>query len=395
MTYDFDTVIDRRGTSCLKYDQAERRGYPSDILPLWIADMDFPTAPAVLDALRKTVEHGIFGYSQSLDDYYEAAANWFTEHFGWHPQKSWLVKTPGVVFALAMAIKAYTSIGDAVIIQTPVYYPFYEVIENNSRRIVENPLVNINGHYEIDFDDFEKKITDNNIKLFILCSPHNPVGRVWKISELKKLGEICLKHDVIIVSDEIHCDFVFPQYKHYIFSQACPELADRTVICTAASKTFNLAGLQISNIWIQNSRLRSKFLHEVVDCGYTEFSIMGINATKAAYSDGGDWHENNWKYIQENFAYLREFLKTRLPYIHLIEPEGTFFAWLDFSELGLDKKSLNDLIINKAGLWLDSGHVFGAASAQYQRIVMAAPRKVIIQALEQLEYAIHSFPLSA
>ena len=263
------------------------------------------------------------------------------------------------------------------------------MIQNNSRKLVENPLVNINGHYEIDFEDFEKKIIENDVKLFILCSPHNPVGRVWKVEELKRLGEICKRHDVIIISDEIHCDFVFPEYRHTIFTQACPELADRTIICTAASKTFNLAGLQISNIWIADRSLRHRLKREIVNCGYTEFSIMGIAATKEAYLHGQEWHEKSWEYIRGNFDFLRGFLSEKLPQIRLIEPEGTYFAWLDFSGLKLDRKQLNELIVHKAGLWLDSGHIFGAASEQYQRIVMASPRALIEQALDKLEKAIN------
>ena len=387
--YDFDTIVERRGTSCLKYDQAERRGYPSDILPLWIADMDFPTAPPILEKLAETVKRGIFGYSQSLDDYCRITVKWFERNFEWTPNKEWLVKTPGVVFALATAVKAFTEKGDAVLIQPPVYYPFYEVITNNERKLVENRLKNINGHYEIDFDDFEKKIAENNVKLFILCSPHNPVGRVWKVDELRRLGEICEKYNVLIVSDEIHCDFVFPEYKHTIFCKACPQFADRTIICTSASKTFNLAGLQLSNIWIPNRRLRYKFKSEVVSSGYTEFSIMGIEATKAAYSEGADWHEKSWEYIRENFDFLRNFLEKRLPQIKLVEPEGTYFAWLDCSGLGLDVKELNEMIIKKAGLWLDSGNIFGKESEQFQRIVMASPRKLIEKALLQLESAVY------
>lgn len=387
--YDFDTIVDRRGTSCLKYDQAVNRGYSPDILPLWIADMDFPTAPPILEKLSETVRHGIFGYSQSLDDYYQITAKWFEKNFSWTPQKEWLVKTPGVVFALATAIKAFTDTDDAVLIQTPVYYPFYEVINNNKRKLVENKLINVNGHYEIDFDDFEKKIHENDVKLFILCSPHNPVGRVWTADELLKIGNICEKYDVLIVSDEIHCDFVFPGYKHRIFTQACPQFSERAIICTSASKTFNLAGLQLSNIWIPNRKLRYKFKSEVVSSGYTEYSIMGIEATKAAYSKGRDWHDKNWEYIRENFDFLRDFLEKRLPEIKLIEPEGTYFAWLDCSGLGLDVKELNHLIIKKAGLWLDSGKIFGKDSEQYQRIVMASPRKLIEKALLKLEAAIN------
>ncbi|MBR1592416.1 MAG: pyridoxal phosphate-dependent aminotransferase [Ruminococcus sp.] len=386
--YDFDKIVDRKGTSCLKYDQAVSRGYSPDILPLWIADMDFPTAPEILESLHKTVNHGIFGYSQSLDDYYQAAADWFTEYFDYTPDKKWLVKTPGVVFALAMAIRAFTEKGDCILIQTPVYYPFYEVIRNNDRKIIENPLVNINNHYEIDFADFENKIKDNNVKLFILCSPHNPVGRVWSCDELRRMGQVCEKYNVIIISDEIHCDFVFPGYRHTVFTNACPEVRDRVIICTSPSKTFNTAGLQISNLWIENPSMRHKLKSEIVSTGYTEFNIMGIEAEKAAYTNGRPWHEENWKYIRENFGFLREFLKNHIPQIKLIEPEGTYFAWLDCSGLGLDREKLNELIIGKAGLWLDSGHIFGKSSEQFQRVVMASPRKIIEQALTNLERAV-------
>ena len=387
--YDFDTVIDRHGTSCLKYDQAVRRGYPADILPLWIADMDFKTAPEILESLHRTVNHGIFGYSQSLDDYFEAVSYWFYSHFNWNPEKEWLVKTPGVVFALSMAVRAFTQKGDPVLIQTPVYYPFYEVIRDNGRKVAENQLVNVNGHYCMDFDDFERKIVQNGIKLFILCSPHNPVGRVWTADELKRVGEICKKYGVTVISDEIHCDFIFPGFKHTVFTQACPELADSTIICTSASKTFNIAGLQLSNIWVKNRTLRHRLKAEIISSGYTEFSIMGIEATKTAYTEGERWHEENWKYIRDNFDFLRDFLSSRIPQIKPAETQGTYFAWLDCSALGLDTEQLNEFIVKKAGLWLDSGRIFGKASEQFQRIVMASPRKIIEQALTQLENAVN------
>ena len=386
--YDFDTVIDRYHTNSLKYDFAAERGYPENVLPLWVADMDFLAAPPVLEAMQETVNHGIFGYSKPKEDYYEAAASWFAHYFGWKPGKSWLVKTPGVVFALSMAVRAFTSPGDAVLIQTPVYYPFYSVITNNQRTVVENPLVYHDGNYQIDFDDFEEKIREYHIRLFILCSPHNPTGRVWKREELQKLGEICQKYQVIVISDEIHCDFVLPGNRHYIFSQACPELAESTVICTAPSKTFNLAGLQISNIWVKNPELRRAFKKEIISCGYTEFNLFGLNAAKAAYQKGHDWHERSWEYIQENLNYLRRFLERRIPEIRLTNSQGTYFAWLDCSGLGLDRERLNHLIVHDAGLWLDAGHIFGEQGALFQRIVLACPRAVLRQALHQLENAV-------
>ncbi len=387
--YDFDKVFERHGTNSLKYDFAAERGYPKDILPLWVADMDYKTSPAILKALHEAVDHGIFGYSRSKSDYYEAAAGWFSRRLDWTPENKWLVQTPGVVFALSMAIRAYTQEGDGVIIQPPVYYPFYSVVRDNKRTLIENELLYINGHYEIDFDDFEEKIKRNNVKLFILCSPHNPVGRVWTAEELEKIGRICARYNVIIVSDEIHCDFVFPNHRHTVFTKAFPEAENRSVICTAPSKSFNLAGLQISNIWIADRELRHKFKKEVANCGYTEFSALGIVAAKAAYESGEDWFDECWKYIRGNFDFLKKFLREHIPQIKLIEPEGTYFAWLDCSGLGLTKAQLNELVVDKAGLWLDAGHIFGKNSEQFQRVVLACPRATLQRALIQLEKAVN------
>lgn len=386
--YDFDTVIDRYNTDCLKYDFAERRGYPKDILPLWVADMDFKTSPRILEALHSAVEHGIFGYTNPGEDYAAVVARWFSERFDWTPKSKWLVNTPGVVFALSMAVRAFTEKGDSVLIQSPVYYPFYSVVEDNGRRLVTNELVYKNGRYEIDFDDFENKIKTENVKLFILCSPHNPVGRVWREEELRQMGEICRRYDVIVASDEIHCDFVYGGHKHTVFTRACPELLNRTIICTAPSKSFNIAGLQISNIWIADGELRARFKRERAACGYTEVNALGLAAAKAAYESGGEWLAECWDYIGQNLGFLREYLRERLPQIKLVEPEGTYFAWLDCSELGLDRKQLNELIINKAGLWLDAGHIFGERSEQFQRIVLACPRKTLEQALDKLYEAV-------
>jgi cystathionine beta-lyase len=387
--YDFDTVIDRKNTNSLKWDFAVERGRPADVLPLWVADMDFPAPQPVLDALRKAVDHGIFGYSDTKEDYYRAVSGWFRDRFGWETKPEWLVKTPGVVFALAMAVRALTKPGDAVLIQPPVYYPFFSVVRDNDRKLVESPLVYENGRYSIDFTDFEEKITQNGVKLFILCSPHNPVGRVWTREELQKLGDICQRHGVFVVSDEIHCDFAFPEHPHTVFAAAAPALAERSIVCTAPSKTFNLAGLQTSNIWISDEKVRAAFLKEIDRSGYSQLNSLGLVACQAAYESGGEWLGQCRAYLRGSLDFLQDFLAQHIPEIRLVEPEGTYFAWLDCSRLGLGRKELNDLVANRARLWLDAGHIFGGGADQFQRVVLACPRATLEQALTRLEQAIH------
>ena len=271
-TYNFDREIDRKNTNSLKYDFAVERGRDADVLPLWVADMDFQAPKPVLDALQNAVSHGIFGYSEVKGEYFDALYRWFDSRFDWQPKSEWLVKTPGVVFALAMAVRALTKEGDSVLIQPPVYYPFFEVIRDNNRKIVESPLLLADGHYEIDFDDLEEKIASQNVKLFLLCSPHNPVGRVWTKEELQKLGELCDRYHVFVVADEIHCDFAFPEHPHTIFAKACPQLEENMILCTAPSKTFNLAGLQVSNIWVPGKEFRDRFKAEINAAGYSQVS---------------------------------------------------------------------------------------------------------------------------
>lgn len=391
--YDFDRQIDRRNTNSLKYDFAVERGRPADVLPLWVADMDFPAPQPVLDALQRAVAHGIFGYSEVKGAYFAAVAGWFERNFGWRPQPQWLVKTPGVVFALAMAVRALTRPGDAVLIQPPVYYPFFSVIRDNDRRVAESPLCLRDGHYGIDFEDLERKIVDAQVKLLLLCSPHNPVGRVWTSEELRRIGEICRGYDVRIVSDEIHCDFAFAGHPHRILLEACPELADRTIVCTAPSKSFNLAGLQVSNIWIPDAGLRAAFLKEIDRSGYSQLNCLGLVACQAAYEQGGDWLDACRSYLRENLDFLRAFLREHIPQIRLVEPEGTYFAWLDCSGLGLDSDALDAFIANRARLWLDAGHIFGGGAGQFQRVVLACPRATLKQALGQLKRAVEALSL--
>lgn len=389
MGYNFDEIIDRKGTNSIKYDFAVERGKSEDILPLWVADMDFKVPSAVTEALVKTAQHGIFGYSESKQDYFEAIYNWYKNRFDWEVKQSWLVKTPGVVYAIAVAIRALTHIGDAVIIQQPVYYPFSESVLDNKRKLINNSLVYENGKYYIDFDDFEGKIIEHKVKMFILCSPHNPVGRVWTKEELIKLGDICIKHGVVVVADEIHGDFIYNGNKHSVFTSLKPEYLGNTIICTAPSKTFNLAGLQVSNIFIPNKDIRNKFKGEIKRNGYSQLNTMGLVACQAAYEGGAEWLDALNSYLEENLSFMRNFLLEKLPQVKLVEPQGTYLVWLDFKGLELNQEELEDLITNKAKLWLSSGSIFGKDGEGFQRVNIACPKAILERMLLQLEKAIY------
>ena len=386
---DFDQTIDRRNTDSLKYDFAVRRGRPADVLPLWVADMDFRTSSRILDALAQKVEHGIFGYTESGDAYFEAVSDWMQTHHQLEVRQEWLVKTPGVVFALAMAVKAFTQAGDAVLIQQPVYYPFKEVIEDNDRVVVSSDLVlGSDGKYHVDFADLEQKIRQHHIKLFFLCSPHNPVGRVWTREELQKIADICLKYQVLVASDEIHHDFVYDGYAHTSFWNVDERLKEQTILCTSPGKTFNLAGLQVSNIFIPNEQLRRAFVRQIAAVGYSQLGTMGLAACEAAYRYGGEWYQQLRTYLQGNLNYVRSYLEKELPQVRLVEPEGTYLVWLDFRALGLSEEELEDLIVNRAKLWLDSGAIFGAVGAGFERINIATQRSVLQEALERIHNAL-------
>lgn len=390
MTYSFDKIIERRGTDSLKYDFATKRGMPDGILPLWVADMDFQAPPEVLEALVEKSRHGIFGYSDAAgDDYFNALAGWYAGRFNWLPSPKWLVKAPSVVYAICTAIRALTNEGDSVLIQQPVYYPFASSILSNNRRLVVNELVYHDGKYSIDLSDFEEKVIRDQVKLFILCSPHNPVGRVWTRDELTAMGDICVKYGVKVISDEIHADFVYPGHRHQVFEAIKPEFSDITITCTAPTKTFNLAGLQISNIFISNAGLRRQFRQEFDRTGYSQPNVMGLAACRAAYKYGAPWLEELKVYLASNLSLVRDFLAQELPSIRLVEPEGTYLIWLDCRGLGLSDKELDDLIVHKAGLWLDGGTMFGAGGEGFQRINIACPASILENALERLKKAFH------
>ena len=387
--YNFDTIIDRHNTNAVKIDLAHLFGKPEDALPLWVADMDFPTAPEILDALHEKVNHGIFGYSSCDRAFFEAVKHWQKTEHSFDIERRHIVTTPGVVFALSCAIKAFSAEGESVIIQPPVYYPFKNMIEANNRKVVTSPLFERDGKWQMDFSDFEQKIIDNDVKLCILCSPHNPVGRVWTKDELQHLADICLRHHVIVFSDEIHNDFIIPPHTHTVFATLSEEVADSCIVSTSASKTFNLAGLQFSINFIKNPALRKRFHDERDKTGYDEPSLMGLIATKAAYEYGKPWLDALKQYLSENVAYVRRFLTERLPNVRLVEPEGTYLVWLDFSKLGLSDDELDNFIVHRAKLWLDRGVMFGQEGEQYQRINIATPRPLLREALERLEKAVN------
>ena len=388
---DFDKIIDRTNTDSLKYDFAVERGMPKGILPLWVADMDFPTSSYILDAIKERTEHGIFGYSDVKDEYFDAVRTWMNKRHGWKVNKEWMITTPGVVFALAMAVRAYTKVEDGVLILQPVYYPFGKVIEDNKRKlVVSNLMLMEDNRYHMDLEDVESKIVQGNVKMLIMCSPHNPVSRVWSKEELCALGDICLKHNVIIMSDEIHADFVYEDNKHYVLADLDEKYAQITITATAPSKTFNIAGLQVSNVFISNKDLRDRFVEEIATTGYSQINSLGIVACRAAYEHGEEWYQAMLKYVKDNIDFLDEYLKNNIPILKMIKAEGTYLVWIDCRQLGIEDNELEDLVVNKAGLWLDGGTMFGEAGSGFQRINVACPRKTLKNALDKLRDAVVS-----
>jgi len=386
--YDFDEIFDRHGTYSLKYDLAAKRGLPEDILPFWVADMDFKSPPEVLKALSRRIQHGVFGYSDTYDEsYFNALSNWYKNRFGWQIRPEWLVKSPGVVFAICTAIRALTEPGDAVLIQQPVYHPFESSVKDNNRRLIVNRLLYRDGRYLMNLDEFERLVAKEKVKLFILCNPHNPVGRVWTREELAQVGDICVRHGVYVISDEIHQDFVYSGYKHQVFAGLKPEYSEITVTCTAPSKTFNLPGLQISNIFIANEKIRRLFIEELRKTGYSQPNLMGMLACQAAYESGAKWLDELISYLSGNISLFREFLKEELPDIRLAEPEGTYLLWLDFSKYGLSGRELENILTYKAKIWLSPGPVFGEGGQGFQRFNVACPRSVLQEGLNRLKKA--------
>ncbi|QZY55904.1 MalY/PatB family protein [Crassaminicella profunda] len=384
-------IIDRKGTNSMKWDKAflKKQFGRGDLLPLWVADMDFKCPQSVIHAIIKRAEHGIFGYSFRDDSYDEAVVSWNKKRHNWEIHKDWIVFTPGVVPALNYLIQAFCLPGDKVIIQDPVYYPFRKAIIDNGCQVVYNSLKMENGYYRMDFDDLEEKVKDSSVKFLILCSPHNPVGRVWEKEELVRLGKICIKNNVMIVADEIHSDLILKGHKHIPFASISEEFAQNSIICTAPSKTFNLAGLQMSNIIIANEKLRTCF-KKVLTRNHVELSnTFGIVALTAAYKEGEEWLEDVLDYLGSNVDFIEQFVKEKMPQVKFIRPQGTYLGWLDFRDMTKNKKELEDIFINKAKVALDAGYWFGKDGEGFARINFACPQKTLEEALNRIERAIY------
>lgn len=393
MTYDFDTIIDRHHTGCLKYGAAQARGHREDDLSLWVADMDFRMPPEVLDALHARIDEGIFGYSMAKPSYYESVQAWFTERHGFTPARSWFAITPGVVFALSAAVRALTREGDGVLIQPPVYYPFKGIIEANNRRTIEAPLSCLTGdsgelRYRIDFDAFEHAVKTHAPKLFILCNPANPVGRAWTKEELSRLAEICLANDVLIVSDEIHADFAQEGHGHTSLATLGDEVLGRSLICTSPSKTFNIAGMQISNIFIPDEKLRAAFKHAVAQTGYDEPNALGLAATEACYAHGAPWLAELKGYLAGNYKAMRRIFEKHAPQLKVAPLESTYLPWVDCRALNLGESELTNLVESKARLWLDMGSLFGTGGEGFVRFNIACPRVIVEEACMRLASAV-------
>ena len=387
MQYDFDTPIDRTHTWSIKHDFKKENGKADDILPLWVADMDFRSPDSVVEALKKAVDHGIFGYSRADESYFDAVAAWYQKRHHLTLQPEWMTCTPGIVFALSIAVRAFTQEGDAVLIQPPVYHPFSRAILRNKRTLVENPLVLKDGHYEMDLEDLEQKVLDEHVKLMILCNPHNPVGRVWTREELTALADICLRHHVYVISDEIHGDFVWQGHEQTPYASISEEACLHSMMCTAPSKTFNLAGMATSNLFIPDPEMRRKFRSELLDVGQENMNRLGLFACRAAYEGGGEWLDQLIGYLAGNLALVRDFCKDRVPQIQLVEPEGTYLAWLDCRELGMTDDELMAFFSNEAKVWLDPGTHSGEQGSGFMRFNLGSSRSVIAQALDQIEAA--------
>jgi cystathionine beta-lyase len=388
MVYDFDTVIDRTQMSSTKWRFRKERTGVADVLPMWIADMDFACAPEIVEAVKARAAFPIYGYTQRTDAYYDGLNNWMKKRHRWSGiQRDWILFSPGVVAGFNFAIQAYSHAGDKVVIQPPCYYPFMEAIANNGRQIVNNPLKIVEGNYVMDYEDLEKKI-DGRTKMIILCSPHNPVGRVWKRNELEQLVNVCEKKDIVIVSDEIHNDLILGKMRHTPTAIISEEAMQRTVTLVAPSKTFNLAGLTTSSAIIPSKKLRDTYQNVVDNNRTRNTNIFGIVAQEAAYTKGEAWLEELLVYLRGNLRYLEDFIKSKIPGLKVYPLEGTYLAWVDCTSLGMGDEALKEFMLRKAKLWLDEGVMFGSGGSMFMRINIACPRSVLKQALERLENAI-------
>lgn len=378
MKYDFDKTIDRRATNSYKWDSA-----PEGVLPMWVADMDFRTAPAIIDALQKRVTHGIFGYTRVPDAYYDAVTSWFSRRHGWDIDREWIIYTSGVVPAVSAVIKALTVPGDKVIVQTPVYNCFFSSIRNNGCEIVSNPLRRTADTYEMDFDALERCAADPRTKVMLLCNPHNPAGRVWTPDELTRLGNICLRNGVTVVADEIHCELVYQGFKYTPFASLSDAFLHRSVTCVSPSKAFNIAGLQIANIVAFDNDLRSRIDKAININEVCDVNPFGVAATIAAYNEGEEWLNQLVDYLHGNYEAMAEFCRRELPEFPITRLEGTYLVWMDCSSLGMPSDALEHALLDDARLWLNAGTMYGAEGEGYMRWNIACPRSVMLDGLNR------------
>ena len=387
MRYDFDKPINRENTHSVKFDYTREYFGSTDLIPMWVADMDFRTPDFIMEAIRKRTEHEILGYSIRPESFYQAIINWYRQRQDWAIERDWILFSPGVVAALSMAVNAFSKEGEKVIVQPPVYHPFFSVVKENKRELVYNTLVEDDGYYRMDLDDLKKKI-DRDTKLLLLSHPHNPVGRVWSTTELKELSDLCLENNIVILTDEIHSDLVLHPHVHTPLRTLSDEIADITVTCVAASKTFNLAGLSSSAVIISNENIRTLFSHEVQKGHLYMGNIFGTIAMETAYSQGGDWLDQLLVYLKGNADLLVDYTASNLPGISVRPPEATYLAWLDMKNLGMKSKQLREFMTRDARIGCNDGPSFGPGGSGYQRLNFACPRSTLEKALHQLKQAV-------
>jgi len=388
----FDEVIDRQSTHCLKWDGIEERFGLSDdeLLPMWVADMDFKVSDAIVSTLQKRLDHGVFGYVADYGHFQDLAAKWITDRHGWQVDPDWIVFSDGIVKALHHIVNGFTGLGDKIIIQPPVYPPFYDVVEKNGRTLVTNHLKEINGCYQMDFEDLEQKMRDGATML-ILCSPHNPVGRVWSGEELSRLADLCIKYDVLVVSDEIHADIVYSGYQHTPFGSVSEALQDRCIVCMSPSKSFNIAGLEMSNIVIPSGPMRRRFVEERDRRGLVRPNAFGLAAAIGAYTGGHGWIDEVTRYIEDNYKYLKDYIEDKIPQIRVTPAQGTFLVWLNVEALEFDDDKLKRFMFEHAKLVLNFGKAYGKGSSDYIRMNVACPRPVLEEGLNRLKKGVTAY----
>ena len=387
MQYDFDKVVNRKNTSCSKWDYLGKFFGNSNALPMWVADMDFEVVPEITNAIKKRADHRVYGYTERPESYYDSIIKWIEKRHGWKIQKDWISSSPGVVPALSLSILSFTQPGDKVIIQPPIYPPFFSVVKNTGRQIVENKLKFENGRYVMDFDDLESKI-DSRVKLLLLCNPHNPVGRVWEKDELKRLGEICLKHNILVVSDEIHSDIIYNGHKHIPIASLSDKFLKNTITCMAPSKTFNIAGLSTSLVLIPDRRLYSQFENTVESMEIGMGNLFGLTALEAAYTYGEEWLKELLQYLEGNLDFIEDYLKKHIPEIKMVRSEGTYLLWLDCRELGLNQKELVNFMVNKANVALNDGCDYIPDVPGFMRLNFGTRRAIVEEGLKRIERAL-------